>query len=95
VHALMQQSASPKQRLQRSRVLMRLTNVDVNFEIELFLALLMCVAILSGAQGRLRRRAEKSLRRFFTTECLVKTLLSTQLCCTMSRQVRLYIIYGI
>jgi hypothetical protein len=55
----MPQSASPKQRLLLSQVLMRLTNVDVNSGIELSSALLMCVAILSGEQGRLRKRAGK------------------------------------
>ena len=44
-------------RLPLSQVLMRLTNVDVNFGIELSLALLMCVAILSRGRSRLTRRA--------------------------------------
>ena len=55
----MRQSASPKPRLLLSQVLTILTNVDVNFEIGLFSALLMYAAILSGEQGRLRRRAGK------------------------------------
>ena len=95
VHASMPQSASPKQRLLLSQVLMRLTSVAVNFGIRLFFPLLMCVAILSGGHGRLKRHVGEWLRRPFATECLVKALLSMQPCCTISQQVPLYIIYNI
>jgi len=51
--------------------------------------------IRRAKQAEETRKEMIDMRRSFTTEFLVKALLSMQLCCTMSQQVPLYIIYNI